>query len=264
MTDWYIGTMGFGYRDWQGAFYPEKLPKGQQLAYYVSRFNALEMDSTFYGTPRAETVARWRATAPAGFIFCPKAPREITHDLRLTGAAGDVLAVFVETMQTLGDRLGPILLQFPPDFHAEERAALAGFLPQLPAGARYAVELRHRSWWSDETAELLRANNVCWAAADYIYLPKEIRRTAGFLYIRLLGRHGQFDVKSREQVDKTEELRAWRGRVEAELESGPDVSAVYAFFNDDYAGHAPGTANRLRALLGMEVEEGPPQQGRLF
>ncbi len=65
-------------------------------------------------------------------------------------------------------------------------------------------------------------------------------------------------------MGKTEELRAWRGRVEAELESGPDVSAVYAFFNDDYAGHAPGTANRLRALLGMEVEEGPPQQGRLF
>lgn len=262
MTNWYIGTMGFGYRDWQGAFYPDKLPKNQQLAYYVGRFNALEMDSTFYGTPKPDTVARWRETAPDGFVFCPKAPREISHDLRLTGAAADVLALFVEVMQTLGDRLGPILLQFPPDFRVAERAALAAFLPQLPGGARYAVELRHRSWWSDETADLLRAHAVCWAAADYIYLPKEIRRTADFLYLRFLGRHGQFAVKSHEQVDKTEELRAWRAKASAH--TGDGVPDVYAFFNDDYAGHAPATANRLRALLGMEVEEGPPQQGRLF
>ena len=258
----YVGTCGWAFDDWKGSFYPEGTK--DELAYYATHFSAVEIDSTWYRIPSRHTVETWRQRTPSGFVFCPKAPRDITHDLRLAGAAGDVLAVFVETMQTLGDRLGPILLQFPPDFHAEERAALAGFLPQLPAGARYAVELRHRSWWSDETAELLRANNVCWAAADYIYLPKEIRRTAGFLYIRFLGRHGQFDVKSREQVDKTEDLRAWRSKVEAELASGPDISAIYAFFNDDYAGHAPGTANRLRALLGMEVEEGPPQQGRLF
>ncbi len=264
MIDWYIGTMGFGYRDWQGAFYPDKLPKGQQLAYYAGRFNALEMDSTFYGTPKADAVARWRETTPDGFIFCPKAPREITHDLRLTGAAADVLALFVETMQSLGARLGPILLQFPPDFRVAEREALAAFLPQLPAGARYAVELRHRSWWSDETADLLRAHGGCWAAADYIYLPKEIRRTADFLYLRFLGRHGQFAVKSHEQADKTEELRAWRDKVNAQVAEAPGLRAVYAFFNDDYSGHAPGTANRLRALLGMEVQEGPPQQGRLF
>lgn len=264
MTDWYIGTMGFGYRDWQGAFYPEKLPKGQQLAYYASRFNALEMDSTFYGTPRVETVARWRATASEGFVFCPKAPRDITHDLRLKGAAEDVLALFVETMETLGDRLGPILLQFPPDFRVEERDTLADFLPRLPGGARFAVELRHRSWWSDETADLLRAHAVCWAATDYIYLPKEICRTAGFLYVRFLGRHGQFDDKSRELLDKTEELRAWRAKIDAHLAGEGGATEVYAFFNDDYAGHAPATANRLRAMLGWEVAEGPPQQGRLF
>ena len=198
MTNWYIGTMGFGYRDWQGTFYPDKLPKAQQLAHYAARFNALEMDSTFYGTPKADVVARWRETTPDGFIFCPKAPREITHDMRLSGPAEGVLALFVETMLTLGDRLGPILLQFPPDFAAAEADALAAFLPRLPGAARFAIELRHRSWWRDETADLFRAHGVCWAAADYIYLPKEFRRTADFLYLRLLGRHGQFDDKSRE------------------------------------------------------------------
>lgn len=256
--------MGFGYRDWQGTFYPDKLPKAQQLAHYASRFNALEMDSTFYGTPKADTVARWRATVPDGFKFCPKAPREITHDLRLSVPAADLLTLFVEAMTALGDRLGPVLLQFPPDFAATEYDALAALLPQLPAGARFAVEFRHRSWWSDATADLLRAHAVCWAATDYIFLPKEIRRTTDFLYIRFLGRHGQFAVKSHEIVDKTEELRTWLDRVNAEPADEAGVREVYSFFNDDYAGHAPATANRLRALLGMEVEQGPPQQGRLF
>ena len=258
---WYIGTMGFGYRPWQGTFYPDKLPKAQQLPYYASRFNALEMDSTFYGVPRIETVERWRALTPAGFRFCPKAPREITHDLRLAAAVEPILGTFLEAMRRLGDRLGPIVFQFPPDFTVEERDALAGFLPLLPRDFRFAVELRHRSWWSDATADLFRAHDVCWIAADYIYLPKEIRRTTDFLYVRLLGRHGQFVTKTHEVLNKTEALQNWREQIEAHAAAAPEV---YAFFNDDYAGHAPATANRLRAMLGMPVEEGPPQQGRLL
>jgi uncharacterized protein YecE (DUF72 family) len=261
MIAWYIGTMGFGYKPWQGSFYPDKLPKAQQLPYYASRFNALEMDSTFYGTPRAETVARWRELTPDGFRFCPKAPREITHDLRLVEAAGGSLTHFLETMQLLGDRLGPIVFQFPPDFSTAERDALVAFLPRLPRDFRFAVELRHRSWWSDDTTELLRAHNICWIAADYIYLPKEIRRTTDFLYLRFLGRHGQFATKTHEILDKTEELKGWLAQVSTHLPEGGDV---YAFFNDDYAGHSPATANRLRGLLGLDVSPGPPEQGRLF
>lgn len=263
MTNWYIGTMGFGYKPWQGSFYPEKLPKAQQLPYYAGVFNALEMDSTFYGTPRVEAVQRWRALTPEGFQFCPKAPREITHDLRLAAPAPDLLATFVETMRLLGDKLGPIVLQFAPDFPVAEFDNLAAFLARLPQDARYAVELRHRSWWGDATADLFRAHGVCWIAADYIYLPKEIRRTADFLYLRLLGRHGQFATKTHEVVDKSDDLRAWRAKIDAV--SQPEAPRdVYAFFNDDFAGHAPATANRFKALLGIEVEEGPPQQPRLL
>lgn len=264
VTTWYIGTMGFGYKPWQGTFYPDKLPKQQQLPYYASRFNALEMDSTFYGTPRPDAVARWREVTPPGFRFCPKAPREITHDLRLATPAEDSLALFLDTMRALGDKLGPILFQFPPDFAVAERDSLAAFLPRLPRDLRFAVELRHRSWWGDETADLFRAHNVCWAAADYIYLPKEIRRTADFLYLRLLGRHGQFDTKTHEVLDKTADLQAWRAKMAPHLAGEAAAGEVYAFFNDDYAGHAPGTANRMKTLLGFEVEEDPPQQGRLL
>ncbi len=261
MTHWYIGTMGFGYKPWQGTFYPAKLPKAQQLPYYSTQFNALEMDSTFYGTPRAETVERWREIAPDGFKFCPKAPREITHDLRLAEASDASTHNFLETMRLLGDRLGPIVFQFPPDFAAAERDNLAAFLGRLPRDLRYAVELRHRSWWSDETAELFRAHDVCFIAADYLYLPKEIRRTTDFLYIRFLGRHGQFATKTHEVIDKTDDLKAWLAQVEPHRS---EVGEIYGFFNDEFAGHAPATARKLMGMLGFDIEEGPPQQGRLF
>lgn len=261
MTRWYIGTMGFGYKPWQGTFYPEKLPKAQQLSYYVTRFNALEMDSTFYGTPRVDSVQRWREVAPEDFRYCPKAPREITHDLRLAPATAGILDNFLTTMGVLGDHLGPIVIQFPPDFTVAERDNLSGFLDRLPRDFRYAVELRHRSWWSDETEAMFRARDICWIAADYIYLPKQIRRTTDFLYLRFLGRHGQFATKTHELVDKTADLRQWQEQIAALTADAPEV---YAFFNDDYAGHSPGTANRFKALLGLDVEPGPPEQGRLF
>lgn len=261
MDNWYVGTMGFGYKPWQGTFYPDRLPKAQQLAYYATRFNALEMDSTFYGTPRLDAVERWREATPEGFKFCPKAPRDITHDLRLGEATQAFLDNFLTTMRLLGDRLGPIVFQFPPDFRVAERDNLAAFLPRLPGDLRFAVELRHRSWWSEETADLFRAHNVCWVAADYIYLPKEIRRTADFLYLRFLGRHGQFEVKTEEVLDKTADLRSWLAQIEP---LRPDVTDVYVFFNDDYAGHAPATAARFMRLLGLDTGAGPPQQGRLF
>ena len=261
MTRWYIGTMGFGYKPWQGTFYPDKLPKAQQLAYYASRFNALEMDSTFYGAPRLETVERWREIAPVDFRYCPKAPREITHDLRLAPATAAVLDNFVDTMRVLGDRLGPIVFQFPPDFSAAERGNLEAFLGRLPRDLRFAVEVRHRSWWNDDTEALFAAHDVCWIAADYIYLPKEIRRTTDFLYVRFLGRHGQFATKTHEIVDKTADLQRWREQIAAHSDAAPEA---YAFFNDDYAGHSPGTANRFKTLLGLDVEAGPPEQGRLF
>jgi uncharacterized protein YecE (DUF72 family) len=164
-------------------------------------------------------------------------------------------------MRQLGDKLGPIVFQFPPDFPVAERDNLAAFLARLPRDFRYAVELRHRSWWSDETADLFRAHNVCWIAADYIYLPKEIKRTADFLYLRFLGRHGQFAVKTYEVLDKTADLKGWLEKIEPHL---PYVTEMYGFFNDDYAGHAPATAKRLMALLGLDIKAGPPQQGRLF
>jgi uncharacterized protein YecE (DUF72 family) len=269
MVSWHIGTMGFGYKWWQGVFYPKGLTGPQQLAYYAERFSAVEMDSTFYATPAAANVERWANITPADFIICPKAPREITHDLRLTGTAAS-MELFLTTMRLLGKKLGPIVFQFPPDFKADESEALRAFLPQLPEDLRFAVEFRHRSWVTPETADLMRQHRVCWVAADYIYLPKEIVPTTDFLYLRFLGRHGRFANKpaestvegTHEAVDRTAELQRWYNQIQANLEQ---VNAVYAFFNDDFAGFSPGSANRFKRIVGLEtVEIGLPQQRKLF
>ncbi|MCA9875116.1 MAG: DUF72 domain-containing protein [Anaerolineales bacterium] len=261
--DWYVGTMGFAYEPWRnGVFYPAGMPQKQFLGYYSQRFNAVEMDSTFYGLPSAKTVQNWTAVTEPGFKISPKTPRAITHDLRLDDSAAQ-MATFLDTMRLLEDKLGAILIQFPPDFTVGAAQRVDHFLGQLPADLRYAVEFRHRSWDTPETAQMLAAHNTAWVMTDYLYMPARITyRTADFLYLRFLGRHGQYPDKDREVEDKTAVLQNWRAQVETHLEA---IDTVYAFFNDDYAGYAPATANKFKKIVGMNVEEiRPYQQGRLF
>lgn len=261
MTDWFVGTMGYGYKPWLGTFYPTGLPARQQLAYYATKFNAVEMDSTFYGTPTPAAVERWRQITPPGFIFCPKAPREITHDRRLSGVEESV-DHFLETIRLLGERLGPIIFQFPPDFTVGGLGLLDAFLATLPDDLRYAVEVRHTSWVVEETASVLAAHEVCWIAADYIHLPKQITPTTDFLFLRFLGRHGRYATKNYEVEDKTADLAAWQTQINPLL---PQMKAVYAFFNNDYAGYSPATANRFKALAGLPTADlQPPSQPRLL
>jgi uncharacterized protein YecE (DUF72 family) len=145
MTEWHLGTMSFTHPDWQGVVYPETLPAKKYLQHYSQYFNAVEIDSTFYGTPRKTTVDRWRQVTPPDFTISVKTPRTITHEMKLVNADGLMLD-FVETMRELGKKLGAILIQFPPDFEAENFGLLENFLNRLPGGARYAVEFRHSSW----------------------------------------------------------------------------------------------------------------------
>ena len=260
---WYLGTMGYGYKDWQGVFYPDGLPSPERLPYYSRLFNAVEMDSTFYATPRPDYVLRWAELTPDEFLFCPKMLREITHDLRLQGAE-EKTADFLETMRLLQHKLGPILIQFPPDFSIREMDNLARFLEGLPADLRYAVEFRDRSWHAIATGELLQAHNVCWVSADYLYMPRRVYVTTDFVYIRWLGRHGTYQVKDHERVDRTERLREWYEDVENRHEQD-GFHTVYGFFNDDYAGHAPATAQKMKQLAGLPGDpQAPPQQAKLL
>lgn len=262
MDNWYLGTMGFSYKDWAGVFYPPSLKSRDYLAHYSRIFNAVEMDSTFYGAPRVETVQRWTAVTPPHFKFCPKTPREITHNLRLNDTAVQPMLTFLDTIRHLDDKLGPVLIQLPPDFTFEELDPMAHFLGQLPTDIRYAIEFRHASWHATATGELLQKHGICWVSTDYIHMPQRVYVTTDFIYVRWLGRHGQFKRKDREQIDRTTRLQEWHEAIQARQEEGVDT--VYGFFNDDYAGHSPATCNRFKALAGLPTEPlQPPQQGRL-
>lgn len=260
MIQWHLGTMGFSYKDWVGPYYPDGTAARDFLNYYGKVFDSVELDSSFYGTPKREYVRRWAEVTPQQFIFCPKMPRQITHELRLQNAE-EQLKQFLDTMRLLGDKLGVTLIQLPPDFDFRNVHTLAQFLRQLPDDLRYAVEFRHPSWNIMATKQLLQANNICWAATDLDRSNERVILTTDFLYIRWIGRQGQYEANDREQQDTSARLLRWWREMKPLLER---ASSVYGFFSNDYAGHAPATCHRFKELLGLPVGETPPQQGRLL
>src|SRR2546425_3067852 len=159
-----VGTSGYNYPEWKGTFYPADLPASKMLAYYVERLSTVEINATFYRRPNARTLAAWGDVAPAGFTFVLKAPQRITHLARLRDV-DEPLRYFCDTARTLGDKLGPVLFQLPPNFRkAADR--LGDLLAQLPPGLRAAFEFRHASWFDDETYRLLRTPHAALCVAD--------------------------------------------------------------------------------------------------
>ena len=116
----YLGTQGWSYKDWVGSFYPPGTKTADYLPYYAHVFDAVELDTTFYGTPTLDRVKGWSGATPTGFQFTAKTPRSITHDRRLVGAEGE-FEEFVDVIAGLGEKLGAILIQLPPDFTVRER-----------------------------------------------------------------------------------------------------------------------------------------------
>lgn len=261
MVQWYLGSMGFSYKDWKGVFYPDRLNQAGYLAHYSKVFNAVEIDSTFYGTPRAETVQKWVADTPADFKICPKLPRTITHDMELVGVEA-LVEEFFRVIAGLGSRLGVVLVQFRPGFTFDRLPDFITFVNLLPREYRIAIEFRHRSWYQDRTAGLLAEYGLAWAATEYLKLPATIYRTADFLYVRFIGAHGVFPSHGLERIDRTPQLEEWRSRISEHLHS---VDSVYGFFNNDYSGFAPATVNRFRPMVGLPPADfSPPHQERLF
>lgn len=260
MSEYFLGTMGFGYQDWVGVFYPEKFRSQNFLSYYSRKFNSVELDTTFYGVPRTSKVAQWAASVPDNFKFCAKLPRQITHEKGLREAQAE-LDEFVDAMKGLGDKLGVLLIQLPPSFTFAELESLREFLALLPKEVRFAVEFRHASWLQPQTEELLKLHQICWATTEFPGLPNEVKRTCDFLYIRWIGQHGTYDRHSHERVDKTSSLIWWKDQIQPHLDH---VSEVYGFFNNDYAGYAVGTCNKFKEILGMPGKTDEMTQGRLF
>lgn len=252
-----LGTQGWNYADWVGGFYPPGTRPADFLSTYARAFGAVEVDSTFYAIPPESAVRGWRERTPAGFVFCPKLPREATHERRLVGAA-EVAEAFAERMAELGDGLGPALVQLPPDFGPRERGALEAFVPRLPAGMRWAVEVRRHEWMRGpvlrDLMALLEANGVALALSDGRWIPRETllalaaRPTAGFHYLRWMGPDRSIETFSRVVVDRSAELEAWAEALRPLPARGVDL---FGFANNHFAGHSPDSIRRLQRLLGQ-------------
>jgi uncharacterized protein YecE (DUF72 family) len=180
----HVGTSGYGYDEWKGKFYPEKISSGEMLRFYSERLGAVEINNTFYRMPKESVLTSWAEQVPKDFIFALKAPQVITHLKRLRNVAGEIEYLF-RTLSVLDRKLGPILFQLPKSFHAD-RPSLTDFLDLIPVNISCAFEFRSPSWLDVEILTLLRKRGCSLCTADIDENPaNEIISTAPWGYLRL-------------------------------------------------------------------------------
>ena len=260
-----VGTMGWSYDDWEGVFYPEATESRDRLKFYAHTFDTVEIDSTFYGTPRESVIQSWHRSTPGEFVFCSKVPNLITHELGLRNCL-EPLSAFVQAMAGLGAKRGPMLFQMPPSFTYDEREALRDLLKCLPkledAEARFAIEFRHPSLLREELYELLRDHNVALAATEYDGMPRRFIVTANFAYVRLIGIHGAFSWHQVVQQDRSEAIKSWSNAI---VKHQASIRECWVYCNNDYEGYAPETGRRMLESLGLPTRApAAAMQGKLF
>jgi uncharacterized protein YecE (DUF72 family) len=226
-----VGTSGFSYPKWRGAFYPADLSADDMLAFYASSFSAVEINNTFYRMPKASVLEGWAAVVPAEFRFVLKASRRITHQSRLRGVDSDLAYLYAQA-RALGPQLGGVLYQLPP-FLRLDLELLTSFCAALPGDARAVIEFRHVSWFTEEVYAVLRAAGVGLCVAD---------AGDGAPAAPLVDVLGHGYVRLRRPEYTHEELLAWRERITA---LWPDA---YVFFMHEDDGEAPALAEQFVAL----------------
>jgi uncharacterized protein YecE (DUF72 family) len=270
-----FGTSSFSSSDWIGPFYPQGTTAAAFLQFYARQFDTIEVDSTYYAIPSSATVQGWARKTPEDFVVAVKFPRAIVHGGDDAKPNSDLILDpdktylirdrFLEVMSKLGQRLGPLVLQFPffskKAFNSAEPflARLDRFLSDLPAGFRYGVEIRNRQWLTADYAALLRRHNVALVLVDQAWMPHgdEVEKlfdpvTTDFTYIRLLGDHKQIEAITqswdKEVIDRSENLSRWSAFL---LRLALRGVKTFVYVNNHYAGHAPTTTRRLKELYDL-------------
>jgi uncharacterized protein YecE (DUF72 family) len=218
------------YKDWRGVVYPTGLPQRRWFEHYATLFDTVEINNTFYRLPPASTVEAWAAQAPPGFTYALKLGAFGSHRMKLRDAAS-WLPNHLDRAQRLGASLGPTLVQLPPRWRRDVDR-LDEFLSVAPTTMRWAVELREPSWVHDDVFDVLSRHGAALCIHDLVeHHPWE--RTTDWTYVRF---HGP-NALERKYWGRYGGRRLWRpaARLEAWLDDGCDV---YAYFNNDYHGHA--------------------------
>jgi uncharacterized protein YecE (DUF72 family) len=218
-----VGTSGWQYRSWKGTFYPEKLRQADWLEHYAAGFATVEVNNAFYRLPESSTFASWASRTPDDFVVAVKASRYLTHIRRLRQPAEPVRRL-LERITHLGPKLGPVLLQLPPNLTSDHQA-LEETLELFPSGVRVAVEFRHESWFTDRTRDVLSDRGVALCLADSPRRRTPVWRTADWGYLRMHeGRASPHPCYGRQA------LRTWAEKLAAEW---PEPCDVYVYFNND-------------------------------
>jgi uncharacterized protein YecE (DUF72 family) len=239
-----LGTSAFTAAGWEGSFYPQGMKPADYLSYYAKHFNSVELDNTFYRAPSKAVVEGWARKTPDSFVFAAKVPQVITHEKVLVDCDAD-FQQFVETMDALGNKLGPLLFQFGyfnknaftgvNDFLARLRP----FLKKLPADHKFAVEIRNKNWLVPQFADALRERGVALALIDQSWMPRPAQWFEKLDPITA-------KVWDKVIVDRRAELSEWAdilGKVRKRK------IQIFAYANNHYAGHGPATVEMFRGLL---------------
>jgi uncharacterized protein YecE (DUF72 family) len=210
------GTSGFAFKEWKGSFYPKELKDDGMLGFYAGKFPAVEINNTFYRLPKQDVLENWAAQVKAPFTFAIKASQRITHFARLKPEAASAVEFLLKNTSMLGERLGPILFQLPPNLQ-KDLPRLEAFLALLPADRRYTIEFRHESWFADDTYDLLRSRDIPMCIIEQPDFASPVVATASWGYLRL--HRFDYDAALHESWAKTIADQPW--------------SDAYVFFKHD-------------------------------
>jgi uncharacterized protein YecE (DUF72 family) len=244
-----VGTSSWSADSWRGPFYPAQAKAGEFLAHYARRFDTVEIDATWYRTPSESMVRKWERDTPEGFMFSAKIPSVITHEKRLVDCQPE-LQEFLRVMDLLGPKRGPLVFQFPYDFKPDQFETLEKFLPTLPRGFQFALEIRHKGWLTPKFYDLLRSRGIALVLLDLLWMPKLDVLTSDWTYVRFIGDRKGIEKKTETWekliVDRSREMEEWAPRIQKLLDEG---TIVWAYFNNHYAGHAPGSVDLFLEVM---------------
>ncbi len=245
-----VGCSGWSYKAWEGHFYPKGLESKNYLEYYSKVFDYVEIESSFYRIPNTATTTRWAEITPDNFRFTAKFPKRITHIKRLGEVESD-MEYFHKQMTPLAGKLGCLLIQLPPSMTMKEGM---NKIPKLPFDKRfrYAIEVRHKSWFDDKVYSFLRKNDIClaWSELEDIQTPTVV--TTDFIYLRLMGdRSIPAEEFGTIQKDRTSEMKTWAAIIN-KLSKDKKLKDGFVPTSNHYAGFAADTANMLRKMVGLK------------
>ena len=227
----YVGTSGYSYKEWKGNFYPEDIKPDKMLNFYSGQFSTVEINNTFYRVPPKSVFETWKKQVPKDFRFSIKAPQKITHIKRLKDVEEDN-KYFVDTIKSLGNKLGIILFQFPPYFK-KNIELLQSFVEQIPGNITSAFEFRHESWFEEDLLSLLKEKKFAICLSETDKEPGiEIISTADKGYLRL-----------RKSDYTKSEIKKWFSKIKKQ-----NWETAFIFFKHEDGAKGPKFAKQLIEL----------------